>query len=297
MKKLVVIAMVLSLVSIASAEIWNGGTGSWGVPGNWNTPAQVPLASSAVTIAVDGSIVNMGAAAVAKQVSLGTTVAAGTATLNVSSMFTLADTAADGPNQAWLSPGRAASSRGVLNVYNDADIDTPRLQVAWGGGTLASQGSIGTFKMDGGLVTVGVGLWAGLTNTQFFVANGQNSVGYVYLNGGTLDLRNLLIANRGTGTNWSTDSTFRMAMNSTMSTATLDISGGAIMLSGQVTDLRNVIKTAYASGVTLTGYGIANNFAYSYDGTNTTVTGIIPEPATVALLGLGALVLIRRKRS
>jgi len=106
-----------------------------------------------------------------------------------------------------------------------------------------------------------------------------------------------LAINPGVGDAWALDSFFRMAQG-TDSSATLDISGGALILPGEVMNLKNVIRTAYPDNVVLTGYGIADNFAYNYDvGSNkTTVTGI-PEPATVALLAVGALALIRRKRS
>jgi hypothetical protein len=268
MKKTVVIAMVLGLVSIAFADsTWVGGTGDWNVDTNWN-PVGVPTSSLNALIDAAGSNVTLsGTAGIANRVFMNPG-ADSTATLNVSTGLTC---------NAWFSLSRTAQGTANLNVYNGANIVTKGLAVGYNG--------IGNFTMEGG--NVQVGLAAG--NVLSFQVAGipTATIGHAYINGGTLDLT-LCGA-----------TPLQMAGNPGGATATLDISGGALKLAGNVTNLWNCVTTQYLAGISLTGYNQANNFAYSYDlqSNTTTVTGIVPEPATVALLGFGGLALIRRKRS
>ena len=70
------------------------------------------------------------------------------------------------------------------------------------------------------------------------------------------------------------------------SSGSVDITGGILKLNGEVTNM-----SVYGN---VTAYGGAGSFVYDYDGARTTVTAV-PEPTTLALIGLGSL-LIRRKR-
>ena len=69
----------------------------------------------------------------------------------------------------------------------------------------------------------------------------------------------------------------------------MDITGGALNLAGHITNM--------ASYGNVTAYDGAGSFVYNYNPMidRTIITAVIPEPATMLLLSIGALVL-RRKR-
>jgi hypothetical protein len=262
MKKVVVIAMVLGLVSIASAadSNWNGGAGDWNNGSSWD--AGVPDITVGGIIDVAGSNVTLsGTAGSAFRVFVGEDT--GTNTLNVSTGLTA---------DKYIIIGHQATGTGILNVYAGANIVTDGLCVGDSGN--------GTLNMYGGTLTVtgGEGFQAGIAS-----AFTNAGTGHVQLNGGTLDV---------TGTPG-----LRMGTISGAS-ASLDIAGGALILPGSVTDLASaIIATAAGSTVTITAYGGSGGFVYTPDGQGNTIVTAIPEPATIVLFGLGALALIRQKRS
>lgn len=135
-----------------------------------------------------------------------------------------------------------------------------------GGDTNGSQGD-GTLLMNGGTVTIS---WL------LAVAGGYNGdngagVGHIQLDGGSIDVTGgggLVMSDNGS----------------------VDIEGGALKLNGEITDV-----TTYGN---VTAYGGSGSFVYAYEGEGeamrTTITAI-PEPATIALIGLGVLLLKRKK--
>lgn len=117
-------------------------------------------------------------------------------------------------------------------------------------------GTAGTLNMNGGVLN----LQASLT-----VRDG----GVVNLGGGLLEATSLGLS----------------------ATGSMDITAGMLELAG---DASGTVD-GYISSGQLTGYGSPGNVQYYWDG-NTTSVWAIPEPATIVLLGLGGLFLMRRRK-
>ena len=103
----------------------------------------------------------------------------------------------------------------------------------------------------------------------------------VNVNGGSLDIR-------GTGID------FRPLTGGTVKPI-FNIAGGEFIVSGNITDIADAINGP-ENGI-IQAYGSAGVFDYAYNaGDDYTVITAVPEPATLTLLALSGLALIRRKR-
>ncbi|OHB50579.1 MAG: hypothetical protein A2Y10_10265 [Planctomycetes bacterium GWF2_41_51] len=158
------------------------------------------------------------------------------------------------------------------------------------GGTVISQGwsqfflgstatGSGTLTINSGLVDVVWGpIWVGSLGAGIVNVNGGtlNTTGVLNLGGGTAGYG--IVNLEGGSLNASS---IVMTSNSSM-----NITEGTLKLTGEITDITN-----YGNIMAYSGDG---TFNYDYDGTFTTITAEIPEPATICLLGFGGMVFLRR---
>ncbi len=107
-------------------------------------------------------------------------------------------------------------------------------------------------------------------------------------------------AGNGGGGNWTLNigaagvvnaDGYLMNTNAVDGTALINITtGGKMVLLG---DVRTQVQTDVIAGL-IKGNGVAGAVGFTYDGSYTTIT-VIPEPMTIALLGLGGLLLRKRR--
>ena len=181
-------------------------------------------------------------------------------TVNVSEYFTM---------------GAAAAERGVLEMKGGAlntGVQSNNSKLFVG------QAGKGTVDMTGGIITIG-SYNAGLNNLflcQNYVANPTVTEGLVNLLGGVIYAGDLEM----------------QAGAVTAGKARIVITDGILVLSGNDTGyLAPWLNTA----ITTTKVGGTVMAAYDLDSGTTTVWAT-PEPATVCLLGLGAMALLRRNK-
>jgi hypothetical protein len=163
----------------------------------------------------------------------------------------------------YFRSGASSTSNRWGEIYmNGGDVTVGgQFTVGWGSSTVDVRGWL--YMTDGTITVNGA--------SGMVIGSASGASGFAYLSGGTISTTQFLMRpNGGTGT------------------SLLAVSGtGKVIINGNVT---GTIAPYFASGW-ITGA------TYDYDITTPGKTTIyVPEPATVCLLGLGALSLLRRKR-
>jgi len=226
-------------------------------------------------------------------------------------------------NHLWGTPGNWTGG-GVPQSNNSISIrsmggEYPLLDTGdYEGFTLGVQGldpaDIPTLTITGGSLTLG-----NSTTGEFFkLGHNADSYGIINIHGGALtSVGKGLMGTLGEGTlNMYGGEMYHGhlkvgARDAGVGYARLNLYGGTFNCGGvalrgdsitNITEGKIVVlgidKTAdmamHVTNGNLVAYGGAGDVLISYDGTNTIVTGI-PEPMTIALLGLGGLFIRRRK--
>jgi hypothetical protein len=178
------------------------------------------------------------------------------------------------------------------------------LTVAGGTLNISEFGVIGNIATESGILNINAG---GVINTGTMISTqgrllvGKAGPGVLNMNGGTLNLTSYLtiapdavitangLVNLYSGTIFATD--LLMAAGG-LGTARMVITDGALVLQGNDTAtlapwLNNWITTTNVGGTVVANYDASRNMTRVF---------ATPEPATVCLLGLGAMGLIRRNK-
>ena len=279
-KKLVCLLMVLSFASVASATHYftAGMDGStWEDTLNW-TPTSLPgsLDNARIRNNVTGksAVISSAGMECAKLQLSYTTSAPSTVTINSGGVLTC-----QGSVEVYVGAGYVSSvtinAGGTFNACKQVSTTIGAFKIG-----RSSAGGTHTVTVAGNLNIEGVGA----ENDAELMLNTNPAMGGGAQNSSTLDILNggLVVADQ-MSINWDTlDGDVDLKVSGT---GKLKVHGNKAL---------DWLYIAKAKGGILYGNGIANAVMISYDGTDTILE--VPEPATIAMLGLGGLALIRKRR-
>lgn len=201
--------------------------------------------------------------------------------------------------------GTGGGAKGKLD-FSNANASIGREIILGDAGSATVAGSTAIMTVDSGSFTVGT---LSTATTKYGVTVFERGV--LNMNGGLITVPGNIVVNAD-----SADTTIHgvinlaggqitgaagLTLNGTGG-ANIDITGGKLIFNG---DLRTAIS-GYVTNGRITGNGIQGGFEvgtpdpagdlrWYYDGEFTSIWSV-PEPATLTLLGMGGLFLIRRKR-
>ena len=275
MKKLFVLAMVLSLASLTSAATydWDGSDSTtWGTAANWNsgiTPGTGDIARLSVAGATTFPTIVAGQDYTVSALYLGVNSQNNSLTMSGGKLTTL--------NTTWNASLRTATfGTGTFNISGGT--------ITVGGGVILAYGNNtntrGVINMSGGVINiagstaVNAGLCLGITVPSYILGYG--------------------IVNMGMAGIITADDLLMDSANSKI-TFTAGSQGAAKIVLKYTTGYGGSNWAAFKSRITGSAYANKmTNEKFVIDDTGQVIT-IIPEPATIAMLGLGGLALLRRK--
>ncbi len=274
MRKVLILLLVLGVASIASAldVTWDSGgapSNNWMTAANWNAtgfPDTLPVMGTSLVpgnlakvYPANNTLVNAlvnSAGPQAFQVKIG------------------------GPGGGLTWSTLTVAAGGVLNVgeYLMAGIDSPSIRS-------------GELDMTGGTINLGQ---VNLANGHLFVGHSNaGTKGFINMSGGTINVTGTFGIGFGVGTSGMVN-----ISGGTIYTPSIQRNAAATLTLLNVTGPGRVVINGDWTGTMATwqGNGWLNEEAVVTYNAGTNKTTITPEPATLCLLGLGALSLIRRKR-
>lgn len=265
-KKLFVVMLVLLgvLTTNVFAEGWTGAgvNNLWTNPQNWSAVPHIPYTANinSTVNPTNWPLIDSTMAADAGQVGLN-----GTDPLNRPKLTMTGGTLQLGGGEAFKI-GHGVGTQGIFEMHGGILSAAPAYQsdcqlFVGGGGETGPNSAYGEFTMYGGVASFSYGK---IGNRYFATAGAHLNMYGGTLNMGGLELRPWARAN---------------------------ITNGTIVINGN----RESTVDSWVSGGQLVAFGGAGTIQRHYDGTVTTITAI-PEPVTIALLGLGGL-FIRRRRN